>query len=83
MPPTACIPLPGRDLTCLCASEQRRIVDATDLLATLFNRRGWLLDFPRDMALVALDTLAPLRRQIAAMGTGQPSSMASILDAAQ
>ncbi|EED35344.1 ubiquinone biosynthesis hydroxylase, UbiH/UbiF/VisC/COQ6 family [Luminiphilus syltensis NOR5-1B] len=63
------------------ADNQRRIIDATDLLATLFNRRGWLLDFPRDVALVALDTLAPLRRQIAAMGTGQPSSMASVMDA--
>lgn len=51
-------------------ADQERIVDATDLLSTLFNRRGTLLDFPRDAALSGLDLLKPLRRDIARQGTG-------------
>ena len=52
------------------AADQALIVDATDLLATLFNRRGALLDLPRDAALVGLDLVPPLRRHIARLGTG-------------
>jgi len=40
------------------------------LLATLFNRRGVMLDLPRDAALAALDLVAPVRRRIARRGTG-------------
>lgn len=52
------------------AADQALIVDATDLLATLFNRRGALLDLPRDAALIGLDLVPPLRRHIARLGTG-------------
>ena len=52
------------------ARDQTQIVDATDLLSTLFNRRGVLLDLPRDAALSALDLIKPLRRDIARRGTG-------------
>jgi len=50
--------------------DQQRITDATDLLSTLFNRRGVLMDLPRDAALSALDLIQPLRRNIARRGTG-------------
>lgn len=52
------------------ARDQAQIVDATDLLSTLFNRRGVLLDLPRDAALSALDLIKPLRRDIARRGAG-------------
>ena len=50
--------------------DQDRIVGSTDLLSTLFDQRGLLLDLPRDAALAALDLIPPLRRAIAEMGTG-------------
>ncbi len=53
--------------------DQQETVGATDMLSTLFARRGPLLDLPRDMALASLDTLSPLRRYIARRGTGGKS----------
>ncbi len=50
-------------------SDQSRTIQGTDLLSTLFSRRGLLLDGPRDAALAALDLLPPMRRQIARIGT--------------
>lgn len=61
--------------------DQDRIVDATDLLSTLFNRRGVLLDLPRDTALSGLDLIAPLRRDIARRGTGLDTLNAHTWDA--
>ena len=58
------------DYSAAVSADQALIVDATDLLATLFNRRGPLLDLPRDAALIGLDLLPPLRRHIARLGTG-------------
>ncbi len=58
------------DYRAAVSADQALIVDATDLLATLFNRRGPLLDLPRDAALVGLDLLPSLRRHIARLGTG-------------
>ena len=37
------------------ADEQHFITRSTDLLATLFNRRGPLLDAPRNLSLALLD----------------------------
>jgi len=54
----------------LVRDDQAQTVAATDLLATLFNRRGVMLDLPRDAALAALDLVAPVRRRIARRGTG-------------
>lgn len=53
------------------ASDQALTLGATDTLATLFNRRGPLLDFPRDAALACLDLSDTLRREVAALGTGR------------
>lgn len=58
------------DYRAAVAADQALIIDATDLLSTLFNRRGALLDLPRDAALIGLDLLPPLRRHIARLGTG-------------
>ena len=51
--------------------EQRFVVDSTDALATLFNRRGLLLDVPRDASLALLDLLPAVRQQVASVGTGR------------
>ena len=51
--------------------EQRFVVDSTDALATLFNRRGPLLDVPRDASLALLDLLPAVRQQVASVGTGR------------
>jgi 2-polyprenyl-6-methoxyphenol hydroxylase-like FAD-dependent oxidoreductase len=51
--------------------EQRLVVDSTDALATLFNRRGPLLDVPRDASLALLDLLPAVRQQVASVGTGR------------
>jgi 2-octaprenyl-6-methoxyphenol hydroxylase len=52
------------------ADHQANIIDATDLLSTLFAPRGLVLDTPRNAALAALDLLPALRRRIARLGTG-------------
>ena len=54
-------------------TDQALTIGATDTLATLFNRRGLLLDVPRDMALACLDLSDTLRREVAILGTGQRS----------
>ena len=54
----------------IVADHQANIVDATDLLSTLFAPRGLVLDTPRNTALAALDLLPGLRRRIARLGTG-------------
>ena len=51
--------------------EQRFVVDSTDALATLFNRRGPLLDVPRNASLALLDLLPAVRQQVASAGTGR------------
>ena len=51
--------------------EQRFVVESTDALATLFNRRGLLLDVPRDASLALLDLLPAVRQQVASVGTGR------------
>ena len=56
--------------TALTDDDQALTVAATDLLSTLFERRGPALDLPRDAALIGLDMLSPLRRYIARRGTG-------------
>jgi 2-polyprenyl-6-methoxyphenol hydroxylase-like FAD-dependent oxidoreductase len=53
------------------SSEQRLVVDSTDALAILFNRRGPLLDVPRDASLALLDLLPAVRQQVASVGTGR------------
>jgi 2-polyprenyl-6-methoxyphenol hydroxylase-like FAD-dependent oxidoreductase len=53
------------------SSEQRLVVDSTDALAILFNRRGPLLDVPRDASLALLDFLPAVRQQVASVGTGR------------
>lgn len=60
----------ARDYEHKVLPDQERIVDATDLLSTLFEPRGMALDLPRDVALTSLDLIRPLRRHIAERGTG-------------
>ena len=55
----------------LVAQDQRITTVATDTLATLFCRRGPLLDWPRDAALASLDLLPAVRDRIARRGTGR------------
>lgn len=52
------------------AIEQEFLTNSTDLLATLFNPRGALLDGPRNASLALLDLLPGVRSQIARIGTG-------------
>jgi hypothetical protein len=40
-------------------------------LATLFNRRGPLLDAPRNLSLALLDLIPAARSRVANLGTGQ------------
>lgn len=72
-------PLGDRDLLrrywSRVADDQRQTVAATDLLSTLFLRRGPLVDLPRDAALAGLDLLPSLRRLIARRGTGRDTAV--------
>jgi len=52
------------------STEQQFLTNSTDLLATLFNRRGPLLDGPRNASLALLDLVPGARAQIARLGTG-------------
>ena len=54
--------------------EQRFIARSTDLLATLFNRRGPLLDAPRNLSLALLDLVPAARARVANLGIGQRSA---------
>ena len=54
--------------------EQHFITSSTDLLATLFNRRGPLLDAPRNLSLALLDLVPAARARVANLGTGQRSA---------
>ena len=56
------------------ADEQHFITHSTDLLATLFNRRGALLDAPRNVSLALLDFVPAARARVANLGTGQRSA---------
>ena len=56
------------------ADEQHFITRSTDLLATLFNRRGPLLDAPRNLSLALLDLVPAARARVANLGTGQRSA---------
>jgi 2-octaprenyl-6-methoxyphenol hydroxylase len=51
-------------------AEQTWVTRSTDLLATLFNPRGLLLDGPRNASLALLDLVPSARAQIARVGTG-------------
>ena len=52
------------------STEQKFLANSTDLLATLFNHRGLLLDGPRNASLALLDLVPGARAQIARLGTG-------------
>ena len=54
--------------------EQHFVTRSTDLLATLFNRRGPLLDAPRNLSLALLDLVPAVRARVANLGTGQRSA---------
>ena len=50
--------------------EQFLVTRITDALSTLFDRRGPLLDAPRNVSLALLDLLPGARAQVARLGTG-------------
>ena len=52
------------------AEEQFLVTRSTDALSTLFDRRGPLLDAPRNACLALLDLLPAARAQVARLGTG-------------
>ena len=52
------------------ADEQFLVTRSTDALSTLFDRRGPLLDAPRNVSLALLDLLPAARAQVARLGTG-------------
>jgi 2-polyprenyl-6-methoxyphenol hydroxylase-like FAD-dependent oxidoreductase len=58
--------------------EQHFITRSTDLLATLFNRRGPLLDAPRNLSLALLDLVPAARARVANLGTGQRNARGSL-----
>ena len=58
--------------------EQHFITRSTDLLATLFNRRGPLLDAPRNLSLALLDLIPAARSRVANLGTGQRTARNSV-----
>jgi ubiquinone biosynthesis UbiH/UbiF/VisC/COQ6 family hydroxylase len=58
--------------------EQHFITRSTDLLATLFNRRGLLLDAPRNLSLALLDLVPAARARVANLGTGQRNARGSL-----
>ena len=51
--------------------EQRLVTGSTDLLSTLFDRRGFLLDAPLNASLAMLDMIPAARAKVAAMGAGR------------
>ena len=51
--------------------EQRLVTSSTDLLSTLFDRRGPLLDTPRNLSLAMLDLIPAARAKVAGVGTGR------------
>lgn len=55
--------------------EQHFVTHSTDLLATLFNRRGPLLDAPRNLSLALLDLVPAARASVAGIGTGRRSAL--------
>ena len=55
--------------------EQHFVTHSTDLLATLFNRRGPLLDAPRNLSLALLDLVPAARASVASIGTGRRSAL--------
>ena len=55
--------------------EQHFVTQSTDLLATLFNRRGPLLDTPRNLSLALLDLVPRARARVASVGTGRRSAL--------
>ena len=55
--------------------EQHFVTHSTDLLATLFNRRGPLLDAPRNLSLALLDLVPAARARVASIGTGRRSAL--------
>ena len=57
------------------SEEQHFVTHSTDLLATLFNRRGPLLDAPRNLSLALLDLLPAARASVASIGTGRRSAL--------
>lgn len=59
-----------RDYISRVGAEQQFVTSSTDLLATLFNSRGALLDAPRNVSLAMLDLVPGARAQIARVGTG-------------
>jgi len=58
--------------------EQHFITRSTDLLATLFNPRGLLLDTPRNLSLALLDLVPAARARVANLGTGQRNARGSL-----
>ena len=52
-------------------NEQRFVTRSTDLLSTLFDRRGPLLDAPRNLSLAVLDLIPAARAKVAGVGTGR------------
>ena len=57
------------------SEEQHFVTHSTDLLATLFNRRGPLLDAPRNLSLALLDLVPAARASVAGIGTGRRSAL--------
>ena len=57
------------------SEEQHFVTHSTDLLATLFNRRGPLLDAPRNLSLALLDLLPAARARVASIGAGRRSAL--------
>ena len=57
------------------SEEQHFVTHSTDLLATLFNRRGPLLDAPRNLSLALLDLVPAARASVASIGTGRRSAL--------
>ena len=55
--------------------EQHFVTHSTDQLATLFNRRGPLLDAPRNLSLALLDLVPAARASVASIGTGRRSAL--------
>jgi 2-polyprenyl-6-methoxyphenol hydroxylase-like FAD-dependent oxidoreductase len=51
--------------------EQHFVTQSTDMLATLFNRRGFVMDGPRNVSLVLLDFMPSMRARVASIGTGR------------
>ncbi len=52
-------------------TEQRFVTGSTDLLSIVFDRRGPLLDAPRNLALAMLDMIPAARAKVAGIGAGR------------